>query len=881
MAGYPSSEGKILKREMKTRSQFALKRWILGRLLRPSIRESALQDFDEQFALIKKRRGTVIATFWFGLQVFSLIPSAAKDSLHWSALMLTNYLKIVLRNIRRHKGYSFINIAGLAIGMACTLLILLWIQDELSYDRFHENGDNIYRIIVENDQGFRSAGTCPIPLSPRLKQVYPEILDSARFCNGFQEFLVEYEERVFSEEIGIVDPSFFTMFTFPLSKGDPQTALENPLSLIMTEKMARKYFGSQEPLGKTLQILSSRQEKINFQVTGILKDIPRNSHLQFQIFVPFQALDEMVWWASNFEKWSDWSYFTYILTKPDISIPELNGKITDLVRQNDKGDDLTSQLFTQPLAGIHLHSDFRYDLAGHGDIRTIRIFAIVAFFILLIACANFMNLSTARFHTRSKEVGLRKTVGAQRIQIIKQFLGESLFFVLIALFAALVLVKFALPLFNQLAGKPLVMDLGDPRLLASLAGIILFTGLLSGSYPAFFLSAFQPTDVLKGTSRANTKGIFFRKFLVVIQFSLSVIIIVCTAVVANQLTFLREKKLGFDKDNVIHLPLDGTFRKNYETARNEMLQNPDIEGVAASDQLITQIPRSSTGARLEGQEVCKDIGINFLTADPHLLRTLDMKISQGRPFSEEFPSDSSQAVIINQMLAKAIGGENLIGKALRNYNDGRTRQIIGIVEDFHFESLHNKVKPLMIVPHGDSDYKFMYVRIRPGAISSSIPILRGVWKKYGSGNPFAYHFLDQTIGQLYASEKRMGKIFLAFAFIAIFISCLGLFGLASFTAEQRTKEIGIRRVLGASASNIIYTLTADFSKWVLAANIIAWPVAYFAMHKWLQNFAFKTDIGIWIFVQSAAASLAIALLTVGFQSVKAALANPADSLRYE
>jgi putative ABC transport system permease protein len=858
-----------------------MKHRILGLLLRPSIRESAQQDFDDRFSQIKRNKGAPIAILWFGIQVFSLIPSAVKDNLYWSGLMLRNYLKIVLRIIRRHKGYSFINIAGLAMGMACALLILLWIQDELSYDRFHKNGKNIYRIIVENDQGLRSAGTCPIPLSPRLKQVYPEILDSTRFCNGFQEFLVECGDRVFSEEIGIADPAFFTMFSFPFSKGDPRKALDDPQSLIMTEKMARKYFGLEEPLGKTLQILSSRQKNISFQVTGILKDIPRNSHLQFQIFVPFQALDELVWWAHDFEKWSDWSYFTYVLTKPGTYIPELNEKITDLVRQNDEGDDLTSQFFVQPLASIHLHSDFRYDLAGHGDIRTIRIFAVVALFILLIACANFMNLSTARFQRRSKEVGLRKTIGAQRIQLIQQFLGESLFFVLSAFFAALVLVRFSLPLFNQLTGKPLAINLDDPGFLMSLAAVIFFTALLSGSYPAFFLSAFRPTDVLKGTSRALAKGTFFRKFLVVLQFSLSVAIIICTTVVADQLAFLQKKKLGFHKDNVIYLPLDGALRKSYATARNELLQNPAIAGVAASDQLLTQILRSSTGAKLEGREVCKDIGINFLSADPSLLRTLDMEISEGRFFSKEFPSDSSQAVIINQTLARILGGENLIGKALRNYNDGRTLQIIGIIEDFHFESLHHRVKPLMIVPQSDSEFKYMYVRIEPGAISSSIPILEDLWKKYGSGNPFTYHFLDQTIDRLYASEKRTGKIFLAFAFIAIFISCLGLFGLASFTAEQRTKEIGIRKVLGASAGNIFTALTVNFAKWVLAANIIAWPFAYFAMHMWLQNFAYKTNIGLWIFVLTAGISLGIAILTVGYQTIRAALANPAESLRCE
>ena len=795
--------------------------------------------------------------------------------------MLKNYFKVATRNIRRHKGYSFINTAGLAIGMACTLLILLWIQDELAFDRFHEKGGNIHRIIVEDEQGLQYAGTCPIPLGPHAKQAYPEITASTRFCNGFQKFLVEFDEQVFSEEIAIVDPSFFTMFTFPLLKGDPRTALEDPYSLLMTEKTARKYFGPEDPIGKVIRIQSDRKQMISFTVTGILEDVPRQSHLQFQIFLPFRALDEMVWWVRDFENWNDWSYYTYILAKPGSSIPELNRKLTDLVRQNDEGNDTTSKFFLQPLADVHLRSQFKYDLAGHGDIRTIYIFAVIAVFILLIACANFMNLSTARFSNRSKEVGLRKTIGAHRAQLVKQFLGESLFFVLIAFFIALVLIRLSLPLFNQLTGKPLGMNLADFRFLSSLAAVILFTGLLAGTYPAVFLSAFQPIDVLKEKSRAFSKGIFFRKMLVIFQFSLSIIIIICTTIVYNQLTFVRNKKLGFDKDNVIHLPLSGTIQANGDVVRNELLSNPQISAVAASDMLLTQILRASTGARLEGEEVCEHTSISFLPVDFHFLETFGMKLSRGRPFSEKFPTDADEAVIINQTLADILGEENLVGKKLLNYSEGRTRRIIGIVEDFHFESLHSRVKPLMMVPQSSSDYKFMYVKLRPGSVASSIKFLKNTWEKFGSGNPFEYHFLDQTVDRLYSSEKRMGKIFLAFAFLAIFISCLGLFGLASFSAEQRTKEIGIRRVLGASSGQIITTLTADFSKWVLFANVIAWPVAYFAMRAWLQNFAFKTGIGLGVFALSAAVSMAIALMTVGYQSVKAALANPADSLRYE
>lgn len=866
---------------MNIRKKTTIKQRILGRLLRSSIREPALEDFDERFIQIRKQRGKLIAMLWFGAQVFSLIPSLLKDSVYWSAAMLKNYFKIATRNIRRHRGYSFINIAGLAIGMACTLLILLWIQDELAYDRFHEKGDNIYRIIVEDEQGMQYAGTCPIPLGPHVKQSFSEISESARFCNGFQTFLVEYNEEVYSEEIGIVDPSFFTMFTFPFKKGDSQTALEDPYSVLITEQTARKYFGLEDPIGKVIRIQSDSKQMTSFTITGILEDIPRHSHLQFQIFLPFQALEEMVWWVNDFEKWSDWSYFTYILTKPGISIPELERKITDLVRQNDEGDDLTSKFFLQPLAEVHLRSQFKYDLTGHGDIRTIYIFAIVAIFILLIACANFTNLSTARFSNRSKEVGLRKTIGAHRAQLVKQFFGESLFFVLIALLVAFILLKLSLPFFNHLTEKPLELNPADLSFLCSLAGVILFTGLFAGSYPAFFLSAFQPADVLRGKSKSPSKGIFFRKFLVIFQFSLSITIIICTTTVYSQLTFVRNKKLGFDKENVIHLPLKGTIQANYEVIRNELLSNPHISAVAASDLLLTQIFRASTGARLEGEEVCEHTSINFFPVDFHFLETFGMKLTQGRAFSEKFATDVNEAVIINQTLAGILGRDNLIGKKLHNYSEDRTRRIIGIVEDFHFESLHSQVKPLMMVTHSSSDYKFMYVKTKPGTIPSSIKFLKDTWKKHSAGNPFEYHFLDQTVDQLYASEKQMGKIFLNFAVLAIFISCLGLFGLASFTAEQRTKEIGIRRVLGASAVNVVVNLTKDFSRWVFVANVIAWPVAYFAMQRWLQNFAFKTDIGLWIFILSAAASLAIALMTVGYQSIKAALANPVDSLRYE
>lgn len=866
---------------MRTHKRNTLKHRILGGLVRSSVRESALQDLDEHFNRIKTSRGKIIAMLWIGIQVLSLIPDLIKDSLSWSSAMFVNHFKIVIRNIRRHKGYSFINMAGLAVGMACVVLILLWIQDELSYDRFHEKGDDIFRIIVEEEEGFRSAGTCPIPLAPRLKQTFPEILESTRFCNGFQDFLVECDGRTFSEEIGIVDPSFLLMFSFSLSMGDPQNALSDPHSVIMTETKARKYFGNQDPMGKTLQVLSSHQEKITFRVAGILEDIPRNSHLQVQLFVPFQIIHKLVWWVKDYEKWGDWSYYTYVLAKKDISIPDVNIKINELVKQNYKGDELTSKFFLQPLADIHLRSDFRYDLAGHGDIRTIRIFAIVALFILAIACANFMNLSTARFHTRSKEVGMRKTIGAKRSQIVRQFMGESTLFVLIAFLAALLFLKSFLFLFNQLTEKSLRLNLTDPRLLLCLVGIFLFTGLLSGCYPAFFLSSFQPSDVLKGFSKTVSKGIFFRKFLVVFQFSLSIIIIICTIVVADQLAFMRNKKLGFDKDHVIHMPLEGIFRQNYDLVRNELLQSPFIEGVAASDKPLVRILRSSMGARLEGKEVCQDIGINFLTADSHLFRTLNMKIFRGRPFSDEFPTDSSRAVIINQTLANALGEENLIGKKLYNYSEGISRQIIDIVEDFHFESLHNLVKPLMIVPRSGSDYKIMYVRIKPDSISSSIQKLKDVWKKYGSGNPFDYHFMDQTIGRFYESEKRIGDIFLDFSILAVFISCLGLFGLASFTAQQRTKEIGIRKVLGASSGNILLNLTKDFSKWILAANVIAWPIAYYSMQKWLQNFAYRINIGFAAFLIAGGTALLIAYLTVSYQSIRSALANPVESLRYE
>jgi len=784
--------------------------------------------------------------------------------------MFKNYLKITLRNIKKHKGFSFINVIGLAIGMAICILMLLWVRDELSFDRFHKNVDKIYRVISEihtADHISLNART-PNPLGPTLKEKYPEIINFARF-QGFDGWLVKYEDKAFiNDNLGTADPSFFEMFSFPFIKGNPKTALRDRYSIVITENMAKKYFGNEDPMGKVLKIAD------DFTVTGVIQNIPENSHLHFDCIFPIENMESF--WHENFNDWQRVKFYTYIQLSENSTSKAVNQKIANVVK--DRLQNSNTELFLQPLKDVHLRSDFEWDLDNYaqGSMTYIYIFTLVAFCILLIACINFMNLSTARSMQRAKEVGMRKVSGAQRGDLVKQFFGESILLTFIALFLAFILTELILPVFNNLSGKQVSLKFSHNfSFLIGLGAITMLTGIIAGSYPALFMSKFHPIEVLKGVlRRSNNRDTSIRKILVIFQFALTTILIIGTIVIYNQLNYIKNKNLGFNKDHII------TFwsgHMNYEPFKNKLLQNLNILSITQS-QAPNQQPWGVTGFYWEGQNPDqKDIMLYPVGVDYDYLITFDIEMAEGRFFSKEFSTDANQAIVITETAAKVMGMESPLGKKISHEQLQGT--IIGVIKDFHQSSLHNQIEPLIF--HIPEEFHLICAKLNSKNISETLAFIEKTWKKFVPNYPFTYEFLDKTIDYQYKAEQKISTIFKYFTVLAIFIACLGLFGLASFMSEQRTREIGIRKVLGSSISGVVFLLNREFTKWVLIANFIAWPIAYFIMINWLQNFAYRINLGVWTFVLSAAIALMVALLTVSYQSIRAALANPVESLRNE
>jgi len=792
--------------------------------------------------------------------------------------MFKNYLKIALRNIKRHRGYSFINITGLAIGMTCTILILLWVQDELSFDRFHKNGDYLYRVIQDiqfTDHRTHWAITQG-PLGPSLKEDFPEIVDFTRI--RYRGFRFKYADKIFDERVCMADNSILEMFTFPLVQGDPKTALIEPNNIVLSEEMAEKYFGGENPIGKTIKA----DDRYDFHVKGVFKKIPINSHLQFDFLIPFIFGREL---GYTVDTWNNSGFSTYVMLAKTTSVENVIEKISDYLKTKPTLEE-NSKLMLQPLKRVHLYSHYDFDFR-HGDIKYVMIFSVVALFILLIACFNFMNLATARAGNRAKEIGMRKVAGAYKRNIIYQFFGEAIFLSLIALFFAIIFVELLLPTFNELSGKELLLNFtSNPLTLIGLIGISLITGIISGSYPALVLSSFNPVEILKGVggttnvSSSSKKGSLFRKVLVVSQFAISIMLFIGTIVVYNQLLFMRNKKLGYEKEHLLMSWMRGDMPQQFEAVKNELLKNPDILNVTAVFSPPTYgYVFSNTLWHWEGQNPSEEILFRCNLVNYDYFKTFGLKLVAGRPFSKEFATDTN-AVIINETAMKAMGLENPVGKRLA-YQDGEFNiEIIGVVKDYHFRSLHQRIEPHILILNTDAT-QLLCARILGTDIPRTINEVEQVWKKFAPDFPFEYNFLDESLDNLYRPEMRISKIFRYFTILAIFISCLGLFGLASFMAEQRTKEIGIRKVLGASVPGIVLLLSKEFGKWVLVANVIAWPIAWYGMSKWLQNFAYRTNITWTAFIMSAGIALLIALLTVSYQSIKAALANPVQSLRYE
>ncbi len=821
---------------------------------------AASGDCGEEFVERVRAGGRLRALLWYWSQVLHALGAYTKLSFLIGAAMLKNYLKITWRNIRNHKLYSFINIMGLAVGMACCILILLWVQDELSYDRFHENFDNLYTTNPELE-GTRYNSN-PLALAPTLRENYPEIVSIARFTD--RTWLAKYGDRLFNESGGLVDEDFLKMFTFPLLEGSPNTVFAARESIVISERMAAKFFGSEDPMGKSM-LINGRTELV---VTGILEDVPANSHLQFDFLSPIKLMGDR-----EFTSWS-WEARTYLLLQENADWQDFAGRIFGFVNEHDKRTDQEVLLHMRPLSRIHL-----YALRGTDPIVYIYIFLIIALAILIIACINFINLSTARSNTRAKEIGLRKVVGAEKSHIVRQFLGESLLFAAVALVLALGLIRLLLPAFNRLADKQLTLDVtGNLTLLLVLAGIILFTGLVSGSYPAFLLSTFRPIRTLKGEYRSSSRGYVLRKILVVSQFTATIVLIIGTILIYRQLEYIRNRDLGLDREHVVAVTLGSELRQNYRSFKEAIKQHPGVINATAARRFPTNISHMNP-VYWEGRGPDQYITMTDASVDFDYFETLGMEIVRGRSFSEEYATDQ-QNYVLNETAARITELESPVGKQFSVWED--EGQIIGIVRDFHSQSLHSEIGPVVFTlsqRHGSHQYVF--VKIRSDSISGTLEFLEEKAGEFVPNSVFEYQFLDDVFDGQYRSDQRRGSIYSSFTFLAIFISCLGLFGMASFTAEQRTKEIGIRKVLGASIANVMVLISKDFLLLLAVSNLIAWPVAYYLMERTLGNYAYRTGIALWVFAVSGIAVAFLALLTVCFKIARAARVNPVESLRHE
>jgi putative ABC transport system permease protein len=867
--------------------------WILEHMLDMNVRYSAMGDFEERYFLIEAKRGLFRARLFYWTQILILLPSFLKNLIFWSLEMFRNYFKIAIRIVKRHKGFSLINILGLAIGMASCLLIFLYVQDELSYDRYNKKSDRICRIGTHLKMQSREMSVASVcaPMAGAMRDEFPEVEYAVRFREGSSSYLFKVGDKGFrEEEVVFSEPSFFNIFSLPLLKGDPDTALESPHTLILSKKTAKKFFGSTDVVGKVLSVDS----KQIYKVTGVFKDIPHNSHFHFDIIASLSTLDE-----SRNPSWFNMNFPTYVLLRKNADYKALQAKLPILIQkymvpqvEAEMGKSLEEYLsemnveqkfFLQPLLDIHLHSAFLYDFESGSDIKYIYIFTAIALFILIIASVNFMNLSTARSSVRAKEVGVRKVLGSIRKDLIKQFLTESMLLSLISLAFALVIVWMALPFFNNLSGKEMTLtDLNNWFMVKTLIGISLFIGFLAGSYPAFFISASRPTNVLKN-QKIGFKTRSFRSALVVFQFAASIVLIIGTLIIFNQLHYIQNAKLGFDKEHVLILNKADLLGDQAEVLKNEMLGYPQFVNATVTGFLPVPSGRRYISLLPEGEtDSKKGLPISMWPVDYDYIDTLGMKIVEGRNFSRELSTDST-AAIVNQKAVKHFGFDSPLGKELicqtSSQKDRKIYKIIGIVEDFHYDSFRNNIDPLVL--HLGKSNSLISFRIQTEDISGTIDLLNREWKKFLPDEPFEYSFMDEKFESVYRTEMRVGQIFGIFAGLAISIGCLGLFGLASFTAERRTKEIGIRKVLGASVPAVIHLLIKEFVILIGIAILVAWPIAYILMNKWLNEFAYRIHIGWEIFVLSGFIALFLAIGTVGYQAMKAAVANPADAIRYE
>ncbi len=790
--------------------------------------------------------------------------------------MIKNYFKVAFRNLYRNKGFSIINIAGLAVGMASAILILLWIQNEISYDRFFKNTDRIYMMYNRDKFGgeLQVWNSTPTPMAAALKTDYPEVQDAVRFRNV--TFLTSVGDKHLNVRGAFADSGFLSVFTFPLLKGSHSKCLGDNYSIVLTEKLAKKLFGNEDPMGKTVRIDTAE----NFTVTGVLKDLPNNTHLNFEYLLPWAFITKLGWDAPQ---WGRNSVSTYVLLKPGTSQVPFDAKVKNItINHITEGQKSTTEVFTQPLSRLYLYSKSESGKLVDGRIKIVRLFTIIAVFILLIACINFMNMSTARSEKRAKEVGIRKVVGSRKSSLVAQFIGESVMLAMIAGTLAVIIVQVSLQGFNQLIGTELSIDFSNPLYWLFIATFIVFTGIIAGSYPAFYLSSYKPVKVLKGTFKAGHALVTPRKVLVVLQFSFAIILIICTLIVKRQIQYAQDRNSGYDKNNLVYTFNQGDINKHYSLIKHDLLSSGAAVSVTKSANPITQHWNDGWGYSWQGSTEA-DKKMNFVTlgSDADFVKTMGAKLLEGRDIDiNNYPTDTT-AVLLNETAVKAMRLKNPVGQIIKDDDGIFEWHVVGVVKDFILESPYEKINPMMV--QGPLYWlQVIHFKLNPAhSTAQNLSKAEKIFKKYNPQYPFEYVFADESYAQKFKEEQRTGKLSALFAGLTIFISCLGLFGLATYMAENRIKEIGVRKVLGASVANITTLLSKDFLKLVVISFVIASPVAWWAMSKWLQTYSYRINIEWWVFAGTGLLCIMIAIATVSYQAIKAAIANPVKSLRTE
>jgi putative ABC transport system permease protein len=790
--------------------------------------------------------------------------------------MIKNFFLVAYRNLKRNRIFSVINILGLAIGMASAILIGLWIQDEMGFDRFHAKEDRLFQVYRQDDLNGNSVtmDNTPRILAYTLKADFPEVEDVVRWQNT--NFLLSVGDRHFNVQGNFTDSGFLNMFSFPLIEGNTNTALNGPTDMIITESLAKKLFGNEPASGKQIRLDSVDL----FTVKAVLKDLPDNTQFRFEFLLPWSYLKK-IGWDNSF--WENNSVRTFYTLRPGVSGKSFDTKIRNLIIDHTKQSQTPSTdiLFGHPASKWHLYSKFENGKPTGGQIAIVQLFSLIAAFILLIACINFMNLSTARSEKRAREVGIRKVVGAGRSYLIWQFLAESLMFSLIAGILAILIVELSLPSFNLLVNKKLFIDFRNMNFWISVIGFVFLTGMLAGSYPAFYLSSFKPIKVLKGILKTSREAAIPRQFLVVLQFSFAIILIISTIVVLQQIRYAQNRDSGYKRDHIVYNFMQGDVINNYPLIRNELIRNGVATEITRTSQPMTRHWSDSWGFQWTGSNANdQKTDFNFFASDEKFVETMGLTLTAGRDINvSSYPTDSN-AMLLNEAAVKSMRLKNPVGTEVR-MNDSKWH-VVGVIKDFILESPYSPIAPMIIVGPSSLSFYVLNMKFNPGRpVSENLKKAESIFKKYNPSYPFEYYFLDEDYANKFENEKRTGKLAALFAGLTVFISCLGLFGLSSFTAENRIKEIGIRKVLGASVINITQLLSWDFIKLIVLSFLIAAPFAWWAMNGWLQSYSYRVRVSWWIFAVTFLLSVSIALITISFQAVKAALMNPAKSLRSE